>query len=159
MSKILKNRKNKKRNMSKGLQPALDNVVLYSAHCFEEMQIIGVTHPVIKKAIFNQNHKWQIALLVFCDDGVSKPWVDFFMPEIPICKAKELQEICDPITTKMIDKVNTKHFVGSGWYCVLTDKIDLFAMKDDIIELFRSSGALDRQICNLAWGLRPESEK
>ena len=154
----MKNRKNKKRNLMKSLQPALENVVLYSAHCFDEMQVKRVKSPAIHKAIFNQNHKFNIMLLTFCNDGRTT-WADTFMPDIPPCKSREAQDICDPISDKMIAALNPKHFVCSGWYCVLTDKIDLKAMESDIIEMFRQAGAFDRTICNLAWAMRPENEK
>ena len=154
----MKSRKGKKRNPLKALQPALDNVVLYSAHCFDEMQIIGIKNRAIHQAIFNQAHKFNIMLLTFCSDGASQ-WVDTFIPSLPPCKSKEAQDICDPISAKMIAAHNPKHFICSAWYCTLTDKIDLKGMEQDIIELFKSAGAFDRQICGLAWNMRPENEK
>tara|TARA_R110000850_G_scaffold11976_4_gene40722 strand:- start:6746 stop:7213 length:468 start_codon:yes stop_codon:yes gene_type:complete len=155
----MKNRKNKKRNMLKGLRPALENVVLYSAHCFDEMQVKGIRSPAVHKAIFNQNHSWQIMLLTFCVDGNGKKYSDMFIPDIPVCNSKEAQLICDPISEKMISKLNPKHFICSGWYAVLSDKIDLNVMLPDIKEMFYAAGAFDRNICNLAWSMRPESEK
>lgn len=154
-----KPRKNKKRNLLKGLRPALDNVVLYSAHCFDEMQIIGIKTRAIHKAIFNQNHKWQIMLLTFCVDDEGNQYADTFLPDIPICNSKEAQNICDPISAKMIKSLNSKHFICSGWYAVLNGKIDLEAAREDIIKLFADAGAYDREICNLAWNMRPENEK
>jgi hypothetical protein len=156
--KTKKPRTGKKRNMLKALQPSLENVVIYSAHCFDEMQVKGITSPAVHKAIFNQEHKWQIMLLTFCNDGV-KQWADTFMPVMPVCKSDAAQYICDPISEKMISELNPKHFISSGWYCVLTDKIDLKAMEKDIINMFLEAGAADRQVCNLAWSLRPDSEK
>ena len=156
--KTKKPRTGKKRNYLKALQPALENVIIYSAHCYDEMQVIGVKSPAVHKAIFNQEHKWQIMLLTFCNDGV-KQWADTFMPVIPVCKSDKAQAICDPISDKMIASLNPKHLVCSGWVAVLTDKIDLPAMKDDIVDRFRIDGAFDRDICNLAWSRRPDSEK
>ena len=158
MGVIMKTRKNKKRNMLKGLRPALENVVLYSAHCFDEMQVIGIKTPAVHKAIFSQEHKFNIMLLTFCNDGHTT-WADTFIPDIPVCKSREAQAIADPISDKMIAAHNPKHFISSGWYCVLTNKIDLKAMESDIIELFRQAGAFDRVICDLAWSMRPENEK
>ena len=154
----MKSRKNKKRNLLKSLQPALENVIIYSAHCFDQMQVKGIATPAVHQAIFNQNHKWQIMLLTFCNDG-ALTWVDTFMPTIPICNSKAAQLVCDPISDKMIAELNPKHFICSGWYAVLTDKIDLLAMKADIVEMFRGAGAFDRNVCNLAWSMRPENEK
>ena len=156
--KTKKPRTGKKRNHLKALQPALNNVVLYSGHCWENMQIIGIKNRSIHEAIFSQNHKFNIMLLVFCSDGV-KNWVDTFIPDIPPCKSGEAQSIADPISDSMISKINPKYFLSSGWYCVLTDRIDLKAMEGDIIKLFADAGAFNREVCNLAWSLRPDSEK
>ena len=144
--------------MLKGLRPALSNVVLYSGHCWDRMQVIGVKTPAIHEAIFRGEYKWQIMLLTFCGDGV-KTWVDTFMPEIPICNSKQAQAIADPISAKMIEGVNPKHFISAGWYCVLNEKIDLKAMESDIVELFADAGAFDRAVCNLAWSMKNEAEK
>lgn len=155
----MKSRKNKKRNPLKALRPALDNVVLYSAHCFDEMQVIGIKSPAVHKAIFNMQHKWNIMLLTFCDDGHGNQYADTRVPDLPVCKSKKAQELCDPISEKMIRNHNPKHFVCSGWYAVLTDKFDLMRHREMIIDLFRQAGAFDRQVCNLAWSMRPEEEK
>ena len=155
----MKSRKNKKRNLLKSLQPALENVIIYSAHCFDQMQVKGIASPAVHQAIFNQNHKWQIMLLTFCVDARGEPYVDFKLPFIPICKSKEAQLICDPISDKMISKLNPKQFISSGWVAVLTDKIDLIAMLPDLKKMFFEAGAFDRNVCNLAWSMRPENEK
>ena len=148
----------KKRNLLKGLRPALENVAIYSAHCLEEMQVIGIKNRSVHEAIFNQEHKWQIMLLTFCNNGVDT-WWDSFVPNIPICNSKDAQLVCDPESDKMIAALNPKHFVCSGWYAVLTNKIDLKAMELDIVDMFRLAGAFDRDICNLAWSMRDDSEK
>ena len=154
-----KSRSGKKRNPLKALRPALDNVVLYSAHCFDEMQVIGIKTPSVHKAIFNMQHKWNIMLLTFCIDANGHEYADVRVPDLPISNSKTAQELCDPISAQMIAKLNPKQFICSGWYATLTDKFDLMAHRELIIDLFRQGGAFDREVCNLAWSLRPESEK
>lgn len=133
----------------------LNQVWFAGGHCLTQVECEGVISDEHASYLLSKKQQWTVLIFAFCENDLQRytkvkalPPFTTFITKDEIAKEieKEIFEFCN--------QQNQKHLISPGYFMSPSIDVDLFAIRNDIIDRFAAWGAFDHNICDIAWGCK-----